>query len=118
MAENDGMPATDAEAEALWTEFLASPALMTMTDWEGARNVLFDTGGMRTVSATLLILTKSGQELVDLMHKGPDMVSAFDELAECAESRAESLRCTAEAMEAAAMRLRLALCDCGELRAA
>ena len=102
MVENDGKPVTDTDA--LWTAFLASPAQMTMHEMEEVSRMPFAVEGRRTVRAGLVILTKSGKELLNVMHGDAGMVEFFAELAECAKDRAARLHGVAEALDGAAIR--------------
>lgn len=104
-------PPTDFELDALWKQFEECQPMMTIEELEETSRMLFGAGGRRTVRAGLLMLTKSGRDLLKMMRNDSDMVSAFKDLAECAKDRAERMRGVAEALETAALRLGCALCD-------
>ena len=101
------------ELDALWKQFEECPPLLTPEEMEETSRMLFAADGVRTVRAGLVMLTKSGRELLDVLHGDPEMAGAFGELAECIKDRADRLRGVAEALETAEMRLQLVLCDAG-----
>ena len=111
MATQDCTSTTDAEMDELWSMFEASPAQMTEQDFSEMRRLMFGVEGKRTVSAGLFMLTKSGQDLLELMHQGPDMEEIYTELTECVTNRAALLREVADALDSSAARLSIALCD-------
>jgi len=101
------------EFDVLWKQFEDCPPVLTPEELEETSRMLFATEGVRTVKAGLVMLTKSGRELLDILHGDAEMVGVFEELAECVKDRAERLRFVAEILDTAQTRLALALCDAG-----
>lgn len=111
-ATQESTPQPD-ELDALWKQFEKCQPVLTSEELEETSRMLFATDGVRTVRAGLVMLTKSGRELLDVMHGDPEMVGVFEELAVCVKDRAQLLRGVADALETAETRLTLALCDAG-----
>lgn len=111
-ATQESTPQPD-ELDALWKQFEECQPVLTSEELEETSRMLFATKGVRTVRAGLVMLTKSGRELLDVMHGDPEMVGVFEELAECVKDRAERLRGVADALDTAGTRLSVALCDAG-----
>jgi hypothetical protein len=102
----------DEEDAALWAAFLASQAPFGLADAARADANLHGADARRTVRAALAIMTKSGAELAGSAEgdAGGDWGAAMRNLADCAGAHARTLRCAAEVLESAALRLHLALC--------
>ena len=111
-------PATNGELDTLWHQFETSHALPAHNELAQIGRTLCEAEGRRTVRTGLFMLTQSGRELLDRMHSDPELVDVHSELAECARDHATRLRGVADALEAASMRLKLALCDAGRAGAA
>lgn len=111
-ATQESTPQPD-ELDTLWKQFEECQPVLTSEELEETSRMLFATEGIRTVRAGLVMLTKSGRELLEVVHGDPEMVSVFEELVECVKDRAQRLRGVADALETAQTRLTLALCDAG-----
>lgn len=116
-----GMPddnATDGptteELETLWRQFEESEPVLTIEQVELVDKNMSDLGSRRTRRGGLAILTKSGAELLQMVHDGDEStIDAFRELRECLHDHVENVRAIAEALHTAATRLGMALCDAG-----
>lgn len=111
MAEINSTAVSEGELDALWAAFLDAPALLSADKIDKVSRDLFGKDTVRTVRATLLMLTKSGAELLEVMHSDEQMPNVFRELIACGKDHAKHLREVAEVIEAATGRLNLALCD-------
>lgn len=97
--------------DALWKQFEECQPVLTLDELEETSQMLFDADAVRTVRAGLAMLTKSGRELLGVMHSDPSLAGVFEELSDCIEDRVKRLRGVADALDGAQLRLRLALCD-------
>jgi hypothetical protein len=112
LAVNQASPGlTPSDADALWAQFLAAPAVMTCDDLDTVTRDTFGPDAVRTLRCSLVMLTRSGLDLVEMMHKDGEIAPIFRELTECATARAAALREVADLLDMAAVRLKLALCD-------
>jgi len=106
-----GDSATAEDIDALWGDFLAMPALLTLDQVDQVeRNGPAGLEAGRTRRAALLMLTKSGAELAALAG-GRGSRESIEDVAACLEGYRENLAHLAELMELASARLRLALCE-------
>lgn len=112
--ENRGAhtPQTDIDKfNLLWEQFETCQPLMTEPERLEINDMLFSTEARRAVTVGLFMLTHTGRTLLDAVHSGPEMVSAFEELAECAQDRAAKFRVIADALDTLSTRLVMALSD-------
>jgi hypothetical protein len=100
-----------AELDALWQQFQHSAPVLTMPEVERASDVLLGTEGARAVRAGLAILTKSGAELLELVHRDADAPKVLAELSAVLDERVGILRAAADTLNTAHTRIALALCD-------
>jgi hypothetical protein len=114
MAECNCTDVAEVDPDALWEQFKAAPAAVSDELIEQTSKALFGTEARLAIRAPLLMLTKTGQQLVDHVERDPEMVAVFRELMECAQERAKVLRAAAEMLDTAGFRLRIALCAAPE----
>lgn len=114
MAANDCTDVAEAETLAIWEQFKASPAAFSDELVEQTSKALFGMDARLSVRAPLLLMTKTGQELIDHVEGDPEMAAMFRQLAESAEHSANVLREAAGLLDTARFRIAIALCAAPE----
>ncbi|MCQ9373276.1 hypothetical protein NMQ14_03325 [Methyloversatilis sp. XJ19-13] len=114
MAEINCTDVVEADPDALWEQFKSTRASASYGLVELTSKALFGAEARRAIREPLLMLTKTEQELADLLERDPEMVAVFREMMGGAQKRATALRAAAEMLDMAGARLRVALCAAPE----
>jgi hypothetical protein len=114
MAESNCTDVVEGDPDALWEQFKSTRVSASHGLVELTSKALFGTEARRDIRAPLLMLTKTEQELIDLVERDPEMVAVFREIMGGAQKRAAALRAAAAMLDISGARLRTALCAAPE----